>query len=176
MLNLNVKTLRSFQNSNKLKKTVLSYMATQLNEIEIQELGVSFTKLDVNNDGVIEIEEIKNGLNSLNLDKQASNEVMELFQQMDADGSGKIDYTEFIAATLEKKVYQQEDKMFQAFKHFDKDNSGKISSEELRQALGSGEHDKEIDEQNWDSLIKTVDRNGDGEIDYNEFIEMMKKM
>ncbi len=35
---------------------------------------------------------------------------------------------------------------------------------------------KEIDEQNWESLIKSVDRNGDGEIDYNEFIEMMKKM
>lgn len=55
---------------------------------------------------------------------------------MDSDGSGKIDYTEFIAATLERNIYQQEDKLFQAFKHFDKDQSGKITCDELKEALG----------------------------------------
>lgn len=76
-LNINMRTLKQFQQANKLKKTVLAYMATQLNELEIQQLGTSFSKLDVNNDGVIEIEEIKNGLNKLN--KQESNEILDMF-------------------------------------------------------------------------------------------------
>lgn len=36
-----------------------------------------------------------------------------------------------------------------------------------------------MDKQNnakWESLIKEADLDGDGEIDYHEFIEMMEKM
>lgn len=37
------------------------------------------------------------------------------------------------------------------------------------------ESEKVIDEKYWDDMIKEADKNGDGEIDYNEFIEMMDK-
>jgi len=33
------------------------------------------------------------------------------FPSIDTDGSGKIDYTEFLAATMEKSVYMKEDKL-----------------------------------------------------------------
>jgi calcium-dependent protein kinase len=34
---------------------------------------------------------------------------------IDTDGSGKIDYTEFLAATMEKSVYMKEEKLHSAF-------------------------------------------------------------
>ena len=37
------------------------------------------------------------------------------------------------------------------------------------------ESEKILDEKFWDDMIKEADKNGDGEIDYNEFIEMMDK-
>lgn len=46
---------------------------------------------------------------------------------IDTDGSGKIDYTEFLAATMEKSMYMKEEKLHNAFRMFDLDGNGKIS-------------------------------------------------
>jgi len=58
---------------------------------------------------------------------------------------------------------------------FDADGSGKISAKELKDVLGTeGElADKPLSY--WENVLKEADSNGDGEIDYNEFIEMMQK-
>ena len=55
---------------------------------------------------------------------------------MDTDGSGKIEYTEFLAATMERSVYMKEEKLHTAFKMLDIDGNGKISKEELKETLG----------------------------------------
>lgn len=58
-LKLNYDKLKNFQNTNKLKKATLTYIASQLNETEITDLGKLFKSLDKNSDGVLTIEEIK---------------------------------------------------------------------------------------------------------------------
>lgn len=60
-LNLNWGSLKNFQNYNKLKKATLTFIASQLSEQEIQELGKLFKNIDKNGDGVLTVEEIKNG-------------------------------------------------------------------------------------------------------------------
>ena len=60
-----------------------------------------------------------------------------MLKSIDTDGSGEIDYTEFLAATMEKSIYMKEEKLFMAFKMFDLDGSGKISADELKKVLGS---------------------------------------
>jgi len=95
-----------------------------------------------------------------------------VLSSIDTDQSGQINYTEFIAATMEKSVYLKEEKLWACFKMFDKDGSGKISAEELKEALGTDETYKH-DMTYWEQMIKEADLNGDGEIDYNEFIKMM---
>lgn len=57
----------------------------------------------------------------------------------------------------------------------DLDGSGKISQSELKTVLGSHEDFKDKDDKYWDNMVKDADKNGDGEIDYNEFVEMMGK-
>ena len=54
---------------------------------------------------------------------------------------------------------------------FDTDGSGKISSGELKKVmlnLGEQLTDEEIDE-----MIREADADGDGEVDYDEFVKMM---
>ena len=50
----------------------------------------------------------------------------------DIDGSGEIDYSEWLVATLNRKNLISEEKLRTAFSYFDKDNSGSISIEELK--------------------------------------------
>lgn len=91
---------------------------------------------------------------------------------MDTDHSGSINYTEFIAATIDQKIYLKNERLFEAFKSFDKDNSGKISVKEIGTLINAQIEDfKNLEEE-----IKGFDLNGDGEIDYNEFCNMMSNL
>ena len=60
----------------------------------------------------------------------------------------------------------------QAFQHFDTDHSGFISPEEVEQALkklgGASSADAA-------EMVKQYDMNNDGQIDYNEFVQMLRK-
>ena len=60
-LKLNWGTFKSFQGHIKFKKVALTYIASQLNESEISELGKLFKSLDKNGDGALTIEEIRSG-------------------------------------------------------------------------------------------------------------------
>ena len=62
---------------------------------------------------------------------------------IDSNNNGVIDYTEFIAALLDEKIYLTEEKTYEAFKMFDKDNSGKIS---VNSPIGKGLMGKKVGE------------------------------
>jgi calcium-dependent protein kinase len=56
---------------------------------------------------------------------------------MDVDGNGSISYSEFLAASLDKNIYLQEERLWNAFKVFDRDGSGKITADELKTLLSN---------------------------------------
>ena len=53
----------------------------------------------------------------------------------DTDNSGQIEYTEFLAATMDAHVYMRDDYLKTAFDMFDSDGSGTIDKNELKQIL-----------------------------------------
>ena len=99
-------------------------------------------------------------------------DVEKMFKEIDIDGNGTIDYTEFVMATMNEKLFLTNDKLLQAFKMFDKDGSGTISPEEIKEVLG---FDSNTNQKLIDDIIKEVDENGDGEIQFEEFVHMMKR-
>ena len=95
----------------------------------------------------------------------------EIFKSIDTDNSGNIEYTEFISACIEKNLYLNEQKLKDAFKLFDADGSGKISRAEIEKVLHSSKNSKEVD-----AIMAKHDVNKDGEIDFQEFLSMMKEL
>jgi Ca2+-binding EF-hand superfamily protein len=128
--------------------------------------------MDKNGDGALTYDELRAGLHEIPEINLTEVELLDAMQIIDANQNGLIDYTEFIAACLQSYNYLQESHLRSAFAYFDQDNSGQISAEELRLCLQSD--DFTLTEEQIQQLLEGVDTDGDGQIDYLEFINMMK--
>merc|ERR1719158_2682735 len=95
-----------------------------------------FYSLDKDGDGTVTVDEMRDGISKMGIDMPT--DLKKLMQEVDSDGSGVIDYTEFLAATLDKKQYIQEDVCWAAFRVFDQNGDGRISQKELNNVLNSG--------------------------------------
>jgi calcium-dependent protein kinase len=113
-----------------------------------------FHQLDENNDGVLTREELVKGFRNFYGD-MAEIHVDEIMKMADLNGNGSIDYTEWLAATLNKQKLLNDTKLRIAFDYFDKDKSGKIDKFELKSVMGSKR--KLVDDSVWDSIIAEVD-------------------
>ena len=145
----------------------MTYIASRLSDKEIKKIKEIFQNIDANNDGKLSLEELKKAVSlsgGLKIEY-----IDEIFKSMDTDNSGNIEYTEFISASIEKNIYLNEEKLKDAFKLFDADGNGKISRAEIGIILHLDKNSKEMD-----NILVKLDTNKDGEIDFEEFINMMK--
>lgn len=165
--------LRSFRGVSKLKKVALTLIAQQLKESDIEDLKMTFSLLDKNKDGTLTVAEIKEGMKQHKV--SLPEDLEENLRTIDTDGSGVIDYTEFIAATMSTKQYLKEEILWAAFRTFDKDGDGKITRDELMAILTDDSLTKEQLKDQVDTMMREVDTNGDGCVDYAEFLEMMRR-
>jgi calcium-dependent protein kinase len=133
-----------------------------------------FRRLDTSQDGKLQISELKAGLDELKEFFQYQEiDYEDLLKAMDSDGDGEIDFTEFISAAFDKRALLTQANLDAAFKTFDIDGNGKITKEELKAVFAAG-HASSATNEAWESIMNDVDKNGDGEIDYQEFTEVMK--
>uniref|UniRef100_A0A162AFH3 EF-hand domain-containing protein n=1 Tax=Daucus carota subsp. sativus TaxID=79200 RepID=A0A162AFH3_DAUCS len=94
-------------------------------------------------------------------------EFKEAFSLFDKDGDGQP-FSSQIYAFLDT---DSEEELKEAFRVFDKDQNGFISAAELRHVmtnLGEKLTDEEVDE-----MIREADVDGDGQINYEEFVKVM---
>jgi calcium-dependent protein kinase len=167
--NFNTAFFIDYVRGSQLKKMSLLYIASRLDENEIENLKKAFEAFDNCKDGQITFDELRKGLLQLKTHKLNENDIIQLFKSIDVDQNGKIDYTVFLAATIQRVNYLKNERLYEAFCMFDKDKSGNITKDELLRALKAEKsQEKEIEK-----YIKAVDKNGDGKIDYKEFLELM---
>ncbi|KAG2655220.1 calcium-dependent protein kinase 6-like [Panicum virgatum] len=162
--------LKHFSAMNRLKKMALRVIAQSLSEEELAGLKEMFKAMDTDGSGAITFEELKEGLRRHGSNLRES-EIRDLMDAADVDGSGTIDYDEFIAATVHMSKLEREEHLLAAFAYFDKDGSGYITVDELEQAC----RDHNMTDVGIDDIIREVDQDNDGRIDYGEFVAMMKK-
>lgn len=177
--------LRSFNAELKLQQAALTYIVSQLvTNKEKEELQSTFIALDKDKDGRLAKEDLIKGYKEMFGEGfPAEEEVDKIMVKLDIDGSGYIDLTEFIMATINKKKLLSRERLISAFQLFDrvlllccdlfKDGSGSISAEEIKQILGASGN---IPDELWKDVIMEVDQNGDGEVSLEEFITMMQKI
>lgn len=167
--------LQNFRAGQSLQKATFSFIASQLStKSEREEMLALFKSLDADNSGTLSRVELLQGYTQLYGDQidDIEGEVNRIMAQVDTDKSGEIDYTEFIAATLNKNRLLSRERLEAAFKAFDIDNSGTITADELKMMLGKYHS---YEDEMWQEIINEVDQNGDGVIDLREFTEMMLK-
>merc|ERR1712217_363553 len=173
---LEIDSLRSFSRMNKVKKAALTIVATQLSDQRIENLKNMFVSIDRNHDGTLSIAELKQGLKLAGV--KIPKDLAQVLEQVDTDGSGVLDYTEFIAATMDKKVCNQENVVWAAFRKFDVDGSGTIDVKELAKVFGDEELKEQMhlsgDPHRLEEIFKEIDVNGDGFIDFEEFFAMVR--
>ena len=86
------------------------------------------------------------------------------------DGTGRIRYTEFIAATIEAHGAISEERLAEAFDRLDSDDSGYISADNLREILGEN-----IPRETIDQIIQEADLTKDNRISYGEFMALWER-
>uniref|UniRef100_A0A7N0ZZR1 non-specific serine/threonine protein kinase n=1 Tax=Kalanchoe fedtschenkoi TaxID=63787 RepID=A0A7N0ZZR1_KALFE len=161
--------LKQFSVMNKLKKMVFRVIAESLSDEELAELKELFKLIDTDNSGQITLEELESGMKKLGFNLNAS-EIINLMRATDVNDSGTIDYGEFLAATLHTNKVDKDEHLLAAFSYFDKDGSGYITQDELQVACeGFG-----IEAVRLEEMIREVDQDNDGKIDYTEFVAMMQ--
>lgn len=114
------------------------------------------------NDGVLSKAELQSGFSKI-----FPVEGDEVISQVDSES---LEFSEFVTAAMSQECLLTQDKLSQVFRAFDIDDSGGISPSDLRSVLGrSSAHNESLCR----ALIKEVDTNEDGEIDFEEFCRMM---
>ncbi|KAH9258089.1 hypothetical protein BASA81_003652 [Batrachochytrium salamandrivorans] len=156
-----VQALERFANYTKLKKTAMLVLAHQCSGRELNALRNVFVALDSDNSGTISFPELQKLMVNQGMDEQ---EAHRLFVDADLDGSGGLQLTEFIAATMEATLTIDGQKLGEAF---DRMANGEefITVDHLRNLLGNTPQVREI--------ILAADVNQDGKISREEFLLMV---
>nr|GMD80252.1 calmodulin-like protein 11 [Ipomoea batatas] len=114
-------------------------MAEVLNEDQIVEFQEAFNLFDKDGDGCITVEELATVIRSLD-QNPSEEELQDMINEVDADGNGTIEFTEFLNLMAKKmKETDAEEELKEAFKVFDKDQNGYISASEARDDKFGGE-------------------------------------
>lgn len=146
-------------------------MADQLTEEQIAEFKEAFSLFDKDGDGSITTKELGTVMRSLGQNPTEA-DLQDMINEVDVDGNGTIDFPEFLTMMARKlKDVDAEAEIREAFKVFDKDGNGLISANELRHvmtSLGEKLTDEEVDE-----MMREADIDGDGFVNYEEFVKMM---
>ena len=144
-----------------------------LSQQEIEKAHDAFEKFDVDHSGCIDAWELKEAMKSLG-QNPTDEEVFGLLAQVDTDGSGNIDFQEFLQV-IEKQRDSQGDTgedwdMVSAFVALggNADKSGEIDIDKLRDMINKFELTIDIE-----GLIEETDKDGSGLIDYGEFKAML---
>jgi len=145
---------------------------SNFNASELERLKKRFMKLDSDGSGSIDREEF------LQIPQIANNPLASrLIAIFDEDGGGSVDFQEFVGGlSAFSSRGGREEKLRFAFKVYDMDRDGFISNGELflvlKMMVGNNLKDGQL-QQIVDKTIMEADKDGDGRLSFEEFVQMV---
>ncbi|WMV16629.1 hypothetical protein MTR67_010014 [Solanum verrucosum] len=164
--------MRQFVKYSRLKQFALRALASTLDEEELADVRDQFSAIDVDKNGVISLEEMRQALAKDLPWKMKESRVLEILQAIDSNTDGLVDFPEFVAATLhvhqleEHNLLKWQQRSQTAFEKFDVDRDGFITPEELRMHTGL--------KGSIDPLLEEADIDKDGKISLSEFRRLLR--
>merc|ERR1712100_797365 len=138
---------------------------------QIDEFKQAFYSFDEDGEGTIGRSELGDLLEALG-ENLTSGEVDEMMAEVDSDGSGQIDFEEFLCMMQAKMSDDQlEKEIMDSFALLDKDGSGLISADELKHVVT--DFCGKLSEPEVNELLSEADISGDGLLSYEEFYKIM---
>ena len=98
-------------------------------------------------------------------------EIEKIINELDYRGNHKINYTEFLAATVSVKAFLTDERLMAIFRQFDTDGSGVITAQNIKEALNK--FGQNISDAELKNTMQEHDIGKDGNINYEEFKTMM---
>jgi len=148
-----------------------------LSDAMLSEFKAAFDIFDTDGGGDISTAELGTVMKMLG-QNPSREELDEIIEEVDEDGSGSIDFEEFLVMMVrllkEDQAGKSEEELAECFRVFDKNGDGMIDRDEFAEILrstGEAITDEEIDE-----LLKDGDKNADGALDFDEFLKMMENV
>jgi calcium-dependent protein kinase len=172
---LDYRRINKYKNYNKLKKAILTFIASRLSSEESSQLRNVFFNMDEDKNGYISFEDFRKYIiNEYDVDDLIENEeeLKKGFYGVDIDHNNQIDYTEFLAANLDEKIFLKTEKLKEAFRIFDINDSGAIKRDDIIRVLKLDklENKNEIA----DKIIEENDFDKDGKINFGDFVKIME--
>merc|ERR1712167_14463 len=151
---------------NMSRRSQMKKKAPGLSEDQLDEIREAFSLFDGDASGAIDVRELKAAMRALGFEVK-NEELKKMVSDIDNDGNGTIEFAEFLEMMTgkmgEKDTREDIEKVFKLFD----DDTNKISFRNLaRVAEELGEN---IDDEEMQDMINQADRDGDGEINIDEF-------
>ena len=172
---LDYRRINKYKTYNKLKKAILTFIASRLSSEESAQIRNIFYNIDEDKNGYISYEDFRKYLvNEYDIDDVIENEeeLQKGFESVDIDHNNQIDYTEFIAANLDEKIFLKTEKLKEAFRIFDINDNGAIKRDDIIRVmkLENFSNKNEIA----DKIIEENDFDKDGKINFKDFVKIME--
>jgi len=162
-----LRRLASFRHYSKFERAVLTLVAHRSEEQHVSELRDAFHTLDTSQSGSLCKDEIREGIFRCGQEVDEM-ELDQIFTALDADGTGKVHYTEWLAATMQPSALATDKAIKQVYHYLDIDQTGHIAPHELYRVLGCNDTVK--------SVLEIADSDGDSVINAEEFRVLMRNL
>lgn len=152
-------------------EVILNMAEYGLTDEQIAEFREAYMLFDKDSDGRITATELGVVMRSLG-QKPTEKDLCNMVEMVDQDGNGTIEFNEFLFMMSKKmKESDREEELREAFRVFDRDGDGYISSAELSHVMiNLGE---KLTEDDVEDMIKEADVDGDGRVNYEEFVTIL---
>ncbi|XP_049800387.1 calmodulin-A-like [Schistocerca nitens] len=147
-------------------------MGDQLTDEQIAEFNEAFSLFDKDGDGTVTTKELGTVMR-FHGQNPTEAELQDMINGVDADDNGTLDFPEFLTMMTRKmKDTDSEEEIREAFRVLDKDGNGFISATELRHVMTNVSEkftNEEVDE-----MTREAEIDGDGQVNYEEFVTMTR--
>ena len=169
-----INNLLKYTYNSKIQQLVIAFLVHNLPSTESSVLILKlFRHFNKSGNCKLSKEELTNGLYEY-LNKEEVDKIIEhLFLLLDGDNDGFVEFEEFLRACIDRKQILTSTYLKYAFKFIDKEKTGTLDVQKIIKAFVTSPN--KMIEAVFNNTLNSVDKDGDGIINFTEFQELMLK-
>ena len=169
-----INNLLKYTFQSKIQQLVIAFLVHNLPSTDSSVLILKlFRHFNKSGNCKLSKEELTNGLYHFKSKEEVDKIIDHLFVLLDGDNDGFLEYEEFLRACIDRKQIITTTYLKYAFKFIDKEKTGTLNAQKIINAFVATPN--KIIEAVFNNTLNTVDKDGDGIINFIEFQELMVK-